>query len=157
MFMNNTSINILKYTLLAAPLFLFFNTLYAQTYKDNWLPVKVDNGEKIYINTNGLTISKEGDIYVWVLEENDPPVTLEAVNNKIYKTKTYFLLNKKLKRYSILQIILYDNKNNVIKGYTYQRNMDNKDYRYSSPIMEGSNVEAVLLHCLKQVESANKN
>lgn len=142
--------------------FLIFTTyqnqyLFSQIIKDSWVPVNVDDENKIYLNTNGLTISKNGDIFVWVLEENKIPVTIESINNKVYKTKTYFLLNKNIKRYSILQIILYDKNDNVIKNYTYQRNMDNKDFRYSSPIMEGSNVEAVLLECVKNIENFKKN
>lgn len=142
--------------------FLIFTTyqnqyLFSQIKKDNWVPVKVDDENKIYVNTNGLTISKNGDIFVWVLEENKIPITIETINNKVYKTKTYFLLNKNIKRYSILQIILYDKNDNVIKNYTYQRNMDNKDFRYSSPIMEGSNVEAVLLECVKNIENVKKD
>lgn len=142
--------------------FLIFTTyqnqyLFSQIIKDSWVPVNVDDENKIYLNTNGLTISKNGDIFVWVLEENKIPVTIESINNKVYKTKTYFLLNKNIKRYSILQIILYDKNDNVIKNYTYQRNMDNKDFRYSSPIMEGSNVEAVLVECVKNIENLKKN
>lgn len=131
--------------------------LFSQIHKDNWVPVNVDDENKIYLNTNGLTISKNGDIFVWVLEENKIPVTIESINNKVYKTKTYFLLNKNIRRYSILQIILYDKNDNVIKNYTYQRNMDNKDFRYSSPIMEGSNVEAVLLECVKNIGNVKKD
>ena len=139
-------------------LFLFstINTTPAQNSKDNWLPVIINGKNKVYINTNGLSITPDNDIYVWVMEENTPPISLEAIGEKIYKTKTYFLLNKAYKRYSLMQIILYDRKDNVIKSYTYQRNMDNVDYRYSSPILEGSNVEAVLLKCLEYLGTNNR-
>ncbi len=128
----------------------------SQIIKENWVPVNTNNSNKIFINTVGLENFKDNDIYVWVLEENDPPIAMEGIDNKIYKTKTYFLLNKYLKRYSILQIIFYDSQNNVIKSYNYSRNTDNPDYKYSSPILEGSNVSFVLLKCVEINSSLKK-
>lgn len=90
------------------------------------------------------------------MEENDPPIIMEGIDSKIYKTKTYFLLNKYLKRYSILQIIFYDVKNNVVKSYNYDRKTDNINYKYSSPILEGSNVSSVLLKCVEVINSMKK-
>lgn len=128
----------------------------AQTIKENWVPVNTNNSNKIFINTIGLENFKDNDIYVWILEENDPPIIMEGIDAKIYKTKTYFLLNKYIKRYSILQIIFYDAKNNVIKSYNYSRNTDNPDFKYSSPILEGSNVSLVLLKCVEINSSPKK-
>jgi hypothetical protein len=144
---------------LIASLILFFiltNNIIAQTTKENWVPVNANNSNKIYINTVGLENFKENDIYVWVMEENNPPIIMEGIDAKIYKTKTYFLLNKYLKRYSILQIVFYDSKNNVIKSYNYSRNTDNIDFKYSSPILEGSNVSFVLLKCVEIISSLKK-
>jgi hypothetical protein len=127
----------------------------AQAIKENWTPVN-NNSNKIYINTVGLENFKEDDIYVWVLEEHSPPIVMEGIDVKIYKTKTYFLLNKHLKRYSILQIIFYDSQNNVIKSYNYERNTDNPDFKYSSPILEGSNVSDILLKCIEVIASSKR-
>ncbi len=126
--------------------------LRAQAIKENWTPVN-NNSNKIYINTVGLENFKEDDIYVWVLEEHRQPIVMEGIDVKIYKTKTYFLLNKHLRRYSILQIIFYDSKNNVIKSYNYERNNDNPDFKYRSPILEGSDVSVVLLKCIEVIAS----
>lgn len=137
-------------------LFILTNNIFTQSTKENWVPVNTNNSNKIYINTIGLENFKDNDIYVWVLEENDPPIIMEGIDAKIYKTKTYFLLNKYLKRYSILQIIFYDSKNNVIKSYNYSRNTDNINFKYSSPILEGSNVSVVLLKCFELISSLKK-
>ncbi|HOI29908.1 MAG TPA: hypothetical protein PLZ15_09145 [Melioribacteraceae bacterium] len=144
----------ISYTLYIIFFYFFFTSLsFSQSDKENWVPVATQNQNKIYINTTGLSKYKGEDIYVWVLEENEPPITMEGIDLKIYKTKTYFLLNKVLKRYSIHQIIFYDNKKNVIKSYNYQINSDNQDYKYSSPILEGSNVFQVLLKCVEIIKS----
>lgn len=137
--------------------FCFFlsSQSFSQSDKENWVPVANQKHNKIYINTTGLSKYKGEDIYVWVLEEHEPPIVMEGIDLKIYKTKTYFLLNKALMRYSIHQIIFYDNKKNVIKSYNYQRNTENQDYKYSSPILEGSNVFHVLLKCVDFIEGSN--
>ncbi|MDQ7815866.1 MAG: hypothetical protein RDU14_02490 [Melioribacteraceae bacterium] len=124
-----------------------FFQLQAQSEKENWILVDINSSSKTYINTVGIEVFQGNDIYVWVMEENDLQFEIEGINTKIYKTKTYYLLNKDLKRYSILQIIYYDAKNNVIKSYSYERNMDNPDFKYSSPILIDSNVESILLKC----------
>jgi len=139
-------------------LFMFFlltvlNNYNAQVHKENWVPIKSINQERIYVNTVNLEKNTGDDIYVWVMEEYSLPETMEGIDADIYKTKTYFLLNKRIKRYSILQIIFYDTKGNVLKSYNYTRNMENQNYKYSSPILEGSNIEAVLLLCVQHIKS----
>lgn len=125
-----------------------FNNIHSQDIKENWLPFKTKYKDKVYINTANIITSKN-DFYVWVLEENDPPIKIEFIDRDIYKTKTYFLINKELKRYRILQIIFYDKNNNVIKSYSYDDEMQNENLKYSCPIFEGSNIECVLLKCIE--------
>jgi hypothetical protein len=140
-------ISIKKIIMLFLILFPFFFHLYAQSEKENWILIEVNNENKIYLNSVGIDVFKGEDIYVWVLEENDPPIMIEGINTKIYKTKTYYLLNKDLKRYSIIQVIYFDSKNNVIKSYSYDRETDNPDFKYSSPILIDSTVEKILIKC----------
>lgn len=137
-------INILFFLILN----IFPKNIFSQDIKENWLPTNTKDNSKVFINASNIIFSKD-DIYVWVLEENDPPIKIEMVNKDIYKTKTYFLLNKKIKRYSILQIIFYDKNNNVIKSYSYEHEFNNENFKYSSPILEGSNIECVLLKCIE--------
>jgi hypothetical protein len=132
---------------------IIINNISAQVIKENWESIKSINKERIYVNTVNLDRNIGDDIYVWVMEEHSPPEAMEGIDADIYRTKTYFLLNKRIKRYSILQIIFYDAKGNVLKNYNYTRNMENESYKYSSPILEGSNIEAVLLLCVQHIKS----
>lgn len=127
----------------------------AQSDKENWILIDVDNPNKIYLNSVGIDVFKGDEIFVWVMEENIPPLIIEGIDTKIYKTKTYYLLNKELKRYSILQVIYYDYKNNVIKSYSYERNTNNPDFKYSSPILIDSVVEKILLKCNELIKGTN--
>ncbi|MEJ5350196.1 MAG: surface-adhesin E family protein [Melioribacteraceae bacterium] len=125
--------------------FIFYGSLCSQNKNDEWIPVDVN--DKLFINSSNILIDKD-DIYVWVLENHSEPIKIEMIDKEIYKTKTYYLINKELKRYSILQIIFYDKNNNVIKSYSYNYNTDDINYKYSTPILEGSTVESVLLKSL---------
>ncbi len=127
------------------------NFISAQSKHENWVKVDSLESESIYVNIQGLDQFKEDDIYFWTLEDNDPPLVIESVDSKIYKTKTYYLVNKKLKKYSLMEVIYYDNRNNVAADFSYKRNMDNAKYKYNYPIIEGSSMDKVLNLVLKQL------
>ncbi len=141
-------------------IFFFFSFLFlfttlqlsAQNVKENWELIAVKAGSSISIDLNGLDKYLEDDIYVWALEEHASPVVIESVPKKIYKTKTYYLLNKKLKRYGIIQLLYYDEKGNILKHFTYSSGVQDKSYKYSYPILHGSNVELILDRCLEKIK-----
>lgn len=124
----------------------------AQTVKENWELIAQKGGNRLSIGLNGLDKYKDDDIFVWVLEELDNPIVIESVPKKIYKTKTYYLLNKSLKRYSIIQLLYYNEKGDVLKHFTYQSEAQDKIYKYSYPILPESNVELVLARCLEKIK-----
>ncbi|AFN76036.1 hypothetical protein MROS_2806 [Melioribacter roseus P3M-2] len=115
-----------------------------QSDSENWVPVENYREGKLYVDASSLK-KFDDDYYVWVLEEHDPPVKIESIDKKIYKTKTYFVINKPSKRYSIIQIIFYDINNNVLKSYSYNIS---EQVKYTSPILEGSKIESVMIQCI---------
>ncbi len=129
-------------------LFVLLINTSSQILQENWVEIKTKDDYKVFINSSNI-INNNDDIYVWVLEIYSIPISIEMIDKEIYKTKTYYLLNKKLKRYSILQIIYYDKNNNVIKSYSYNYNENDINYKYTTPILEGSNAESILLKCLE--------
>jgi len=136
--------------LILLAIFLTYSTP-SQTIRENWLPVKVEDQNKIYINVSNLSSTQKDDIYVWVLEEFNKPIELEGIDGKVYQTKTYYLMNNGMMRYSILQIIFFDENKNVLKSYNYEHNSELLDFKYNTPILQGSNAEAVLNKCLEIV------
>ncbi|MGK9477273.1 surface-adhesin E family protein [Melioribacter sp. OK-6-Me] len=129
--------------------------LLAQTDAENWVPVENYRESKIYVDASSLK-KYDDDYYVWVLEEHDPPISIESIDKKIYKTKTYLIINKPSKRYSIIQIIFYDINNNVLKSYSYNIS---ELVKYTSPILEGSKIESVMIKCimLSDIKKAKSN
>ena len=136
--------------------FILFSTILGQNAKENWVSVNIVRDYKTYINTANLTDTKKDDIYVWVMDEFIEPLTLEGIDGKIYQAKTYYLLNKKKMKYSILQVIYFDEDKNVLKSFSYEHNSKLTDFKYSSPILKNTDIAAVLSKCL-ELEEHPKN
>ncbi len=136
-------------------LFVFLiNKTNSQT-NEKWVSVYNRNGRSIAVDVFNLNVFTGRDIYVWVMQTNNIPLIIESVPGKIYKTKTYYLINKKLKKYSILQIIYYDKHNNVLRSFSYKVDTKNDAYRYNYPILPGSDMNLVLNTCLKYINKPN--
>jgi hypothetical protein len=128
----------------------------AQTANVNWVPVASEEGKITYINVTGLASFRGEDIYVWSLQEYNPPVIMDEEVGEVYKTKTYYLFNKEQKRYSIMQIILYSDNDNVLKSFNYDRNMNLPDFKYSQPIMRNSDAEKIFMKCMEIIRATNQ-
>jgi hypothetical protein len=124
----------------------------AQTSGENWTLLVQKGGNRISIDLKSADFSKEDDITVWALEEHNSPIVIESVPNKIYKTKTHYLINKNLKRYGIIQLMYYDEKGNVLKHFSYINDSQEKDYKYSYPILPESAIEKILDRCLESIK-----
>ena len=111
---------------------------------------------KIYINESNITDSHGDDIYVWVMEDHSEPISLEGIEGEITQIRTYYLLNHKKMRYSILQVIYYDKDKNVLKSFSYEHNSNITNFRYSAPILKNTDIETILTKCL-EIERPDKN
>lgn len=131
--------------------------LFPQSLKENWILVTTEDANKIYLNGSDLSSNSSDDIYVWVLEEFYNPLELEGVDENIYQSKTYYLFNKSKKRYSILQVIYYDEDKNVLKTYSYEHKLDLPDFKYNAPILNGSTTQKIYEKCIELMSPAQKN
>lgn len=130
---------------------LLISNIFAQGSKAKWVPVDVDGQDKVYVDIGGIENFSGEDIYVWTLTEHSIPIVIESISDKIYKTNTYYLLNTRLNKYSLLYIIYYDFSGNVLESFDYGRNTKVEIYQYNYPIWEGSIEEKVLNMCLKYI------
>lgn len=135
-------------------LFLLSNIIFSQKMKENWVPIATKGSDKVYIDVAGLESFTGDDIFVWALTEHATPITIESIESKISKTKSYYLMNKRLMKYSILYIIYYDNANNVLASYDYNRNTNVEVYQYNYPIWENTVEYAILKKCLEIIDKA---
>ena len=137
-------------------LFIFTNVIFSQKMKENWVPIATKGSDKVYLDIAGLESFTGDDIFVWVLTEHATPITIESIDSKISKTKSYYLINKRLMKYSIMYIIYYDDANNVLASYDYNRNTNVEVYQYNYPIWEDTVEYEILKKCLEVIDSAKK-
>ncbi|MHB8904879.1 MAG: hypothetical protein ACYC4T_09045 [Melioribacteraceae bacterium] len=119
--------------------------LHAQSSSENWVPIIIEKNQSLFINVTGLSTFTGNEFYVWSLQEMNSPMTMEEVDGDIYKVKTYYHINREMKRYSILQIIYYDGENNVLKQYSYEHNVNKPEFIFNYPITSNSDVAKILL------------
>lgn len=122
--------------------FVLCFSVYAQS-PNEWEILSSSGNSILYLSKTSLDSFKGSDVYVWVLEKHIPPIVIESVDGRIHKTKTYYLFSKEYKRYSMLSIIYYDENDNVLKSFDYNRKTDIPAYKYNYPLMRGSNEEII--------------
>ena len=130
---------------------LLISNLIAQGSKAKWVPVDLEGQDKVYVDIAGIENFSGEDIYVWTLTEHSIPIVIESISEKIYKTNTYYLLNTRLNKYSLLYIIYYDFSGNVLESFDYGRNTKVEIYQYNYPIWKASTEEKILNICLKYI------
>jgi len=121
-----------------------FNSISAQSLSEEWVSIKYNNSDKILIDVSNLSSFKGNIFYVWSMEFHYPPIEVEAVDDDVYRTKTFYLINKEIKRYSIIEVIYYDEDDNVMKSFSYKRDSTIEKYQYNFPILPGSEMESLL-------------
>jgi len=145
-----------KKSLISIFLFVLVSSAsFAQKTNENWVPVVSEEGRITYINVTGLASFQGEDIYVWSLQEFNPAVIMDEAVGEVNKAKTYYLFNKAQKRYSIMQIILYDENNNVLKSFSYDRNMDLPEIKYNQPIIANSDADKIFMKCMEIIGTTN--
>lgn len=130
---------------------------FPQSSSENWVKVYADNEKITFINVTGLSSFKEDEIMVWAMEEISSGFKMEEIDDDIYKVKSYYMISKGLKRYSLVDVIYYNKKGNVIKTYHYSHDYDNLEFKYTSPITNGSEAEKIFAKCLQVIAAASEN
>ncbi|MFH1195404.1 MAG: hypothetical protein V1720_06805 [bacterium] len=128
---------------------IFLTTIsnFAQSNTDAWITLLDKNNKTLSINTYGLSNAMGDDFYLWVKEILTSPITIEGIEKQVYESRTYYLINKSLQRYSIVEIIYYDDNGNVLADYKYPNNSSIPEYRYNYPIFPESEMEVIFNKC----------
>ncbi len=107
--------------------------------------VKILGAEDLTVYLDKASIEQKGDdIYVWIMQTHIPPLNIESIKEKIYKSKTKYIFNPKINRYGILLIEYYNVKGDLIKKFDYSVKTNIPEYKYSYPIFEKSLEKKIL-------------
>ncbi len=123
----------------------------AQVLREKWEKVDGVQGDELFVNVNGIRKVKDSDIVAWTLQNHTVPLVIESVTSKIYKTKTSYLFNYKLKKYSLMEVIYYDSNNRVIQSFNYRNNSARQQLKYNFPVIPGSEMELILNKCMDTI------
>lgn len=136
--------------------FLLVGLVTAQGNTGKWEPIYDAGGQSLYIDVQDLSRFTGENVYVWARQKYSIPIVIETIPSKIHYALTYYLINKRLQRYSMLEVIYYDEDFNVLKSFSYNRKSDNEGYQYNYPIIKGSDVEMILKKCMDFIPNETK-
>ncbi len=123
---------------------------------DKWVSISKEADKELSINVNGLATFLGEDFFVWASEEYNTPIEVDGLEKEVSKIKSYFLIHKEKRRYSLVEIIYYDKKNNVITSYRYNREYTQPEFKYSNPISKDSDMEKIFDKSMEIINSASK-
>jgi len=109
----------------------------------------INDEKSIYINVTGLFSNDGEEIDVWTLQELNSSINIEEITGDISQIKINYLISKSLYRYSIKEMIFYDEKKNVLKSYRYKNSIGEAEYKYNYPILEKSELESIYNKCIE--------
>ncbi|NOX18625.1 MAG: hypothetical protein GXO87_10150 [Chlorobi bacterium] len=148
---------LLKYLIIITAMLFSSSNYFAQDgIKETWVKVEKALPLDIYIDTFGLDSYNGDDFYVWALQKYVEPFEMEGIDDDIYSVKTFYLFSKKMKMYSIVQIIFYDDKSNVLATYSYDHDTNVQNYKYNYPVMPFSDIGYIFDKCLEFVGKGKK-
>lgn len=124
-------------------LLLFSGILPAQAKDNSWIIVKNNAGNLLQADVSTLKKKEKSDIFVWGLQSYKEPIAIEGIDSRIYKVKTYYLINPEILKYSILKVAYYGSENRILTEFSYLDELQKQSEPYNYPILPGSDVEAI--------------
>ena len=138
--------NLVKKLYLATIFFFVSLPLLSQS-ADKLVKVNFEAVDKVYIVENSIKALENNEIFVWPETSHNVPLTIESVDDKIYKTRTNYLFSTKLKKYALLGVIYYDEDGDVLQSFDYGNKSDLENYKYNFPVIPNSETEAIIQKC----------
>ncbi|MEI7811320.1 MAG: hypothetical protein WCJ01_02720 [Ignavibacteria bacterium] len=136
--------------------FVLLSTAFAQNpVRTPWVAVRNRNNLNVRIDISTLRNIRNDDILVWSLETHKEPIVIDDISKRVFRTKTRFLINKALLKYSILEVVYYDSLNAVIKNFNYSNSVKMTPGTYSYPVLKNNIVEDILLKCIEYIRIKN--
>lgn len=133
----------MKYLSALLLILIFSGNFHAQDKSGAWVLVKNSGGNLLQIDVSTLKAREKADIYVWGLQSYKDPIAIEGIDSRIFKVKTYYLINPELRKYSILRVAYYGSENRMLKEFSYLDDIQDQSARYNYPIFPGSDIEAI--------------
>lgn len=142
----------MKYHLGIILLAVLTGMAFGQENTVSWITLNNNAHSSLQIDVSTLKAKENKDIYVWGLQSFKVPFKIEGIDsNKIYRVKTYYLINPGLLQYSILKIAYYGKDNRLLREFSYLDDINAQSSGYNYPILPGSDIETIFNSSLKYI------
>jgi len=114
--------------------FFFFNSLNAQFIPKRWSEVYIDSARTVYLDTTSIR-NREKQYIFWALEVLKNPMSVERIPEKIYRTKSQYVVNGITDKFNMIGVLYYDKKGKLV-GENYARGLTGSGDVFSKPVEE---------------------
>ena len=124
-------------------LIVFCVSGFSQTELHRWKKLDI-SGKKMWYDEANLDSAGTDHIDVWVLEQYTPPLVMEELSGKVYRSKTLYTISLKTAKYGIMRIIYLDSYNTELHNFDYEISDMQDQYKYIYPVIENSFLHKIL-------------
>ncbi|HRI47412.1 MAG: hypothetical protein KF721_06235 [Ignavibacteriaceae bacterium] len=110
----------------------------AQKEKHVWKPLVINENQKVWYDQTQLDTINTARFSIWLLELHRPLLNLEGVSKNIMRTKSLYLINLEEYRYSLKEVVYYNQANVEIKRFSYTIEEYEEEVKYYFPITNNS-------------------
>jgi cell division protein FtsN len=98
------------------------------------MEVYTDSARTVYLDTTSIR-NREKQYIFWALEVLKNPMSVERVPEKIYRTKSQYVVNGITDKFNMIGVLYYDKKGKLV-GENYARGMTGSGDVFSKPVEE---------------------
>lgn len=110
-----------KSILLIISIFFTYLPLKAQFIPKRWTKVYEDSAKTVYIDTTSIR-NRDMQYIFWSLNMLKEPISIERIPDKVYRSKTQYVVNGLTEKYNIIGELYYDKIGKLI-GENYNRGL----------------------------------
>ncbi len=125
-------------TALIVLLFLFGDSVYAQSEYLHWNPLIINESQRIWYDESSLDTLHFEKFNIWILQMHKTPLQFEEIPGKIYRTKIQYAVDLNADKYGILKVVYYGINNKEIYNFDYHIDSYPDSIKYTYPISDNS-------------------
>lgn len=127
---------------------IFSISLFAQQEEQHvWKVINADDGSKFWYDASSVDTVKGDRFNIWILETHQPPKKYDGIDGDVFRSKTQYTINLTTVKYGILKIRYYNQNNQEIFSFDYDKPIPPESIRFPYPITDNS----LLFYLLKEL------
>lgn len=112
-----------------------------------WKVINAEDGSKFWYDASSIDTTIGDRFNIWILETYQPPKKYEGIDGDVFRSKTQYSINLTTVKYGILKIRYYNQSNQEIFSFNYDKPMPPESIRYPYPITDNT----LLFYLIKEL------